>query len=136
MTFPAQMQQLVQIRAGVRQALSAAAWLSETTLDGIVLAVDEACANIIDHGYQRDATKSVTLHVDVEPNRICVHIFDSAPAFDPKTILPPDIDSRILRGQRGGLGIHLMNRSVDEVLYVPAHDASSRNELILTIHRR
>ena len=88
------------------------------TLD-LITAVDEALTNIITHGYQNNARRSV--EVEAKPGRggLCVRLLDRAPAFNPLTFPRPNLDIPLHRRPPGGLGIFLMRQSVDEVSYRP-----------------
>ncbi len=135
LSFPAHTSQLAVIRGVVSKALGCASWLTPAGVDAIVLAVDEACTNVIEHGYQSDASKNVMLEVVVGADEVRVVILDSAPSFDPRSRVAPDLDKRIQAGKRGGLGVHIMRSSVDDVRYEPSASQTGLNQLTL-IKRR
>jgi anti-anti-sigma factor len=96
------------------------------------LAVDEACTNIIEHGFaedDHDHTIDVVCHCsDVD---FVITIRDDAPPFDPTTVPAPppihDIDAL----KPGGWGIHLIRKMMDDVRYERAND---HNILTITKH--
>ncbi|WP_420456394.1 ATP-binding protein [Rubrivirga sp.] len=95
------------------------------------LAVEEACANVIAHGYAGGAGP-LTLGVEVGPGAVAVTLTDEARPFDPASApLPPSgpADERPV----GGLGWHLIRETTDEV----RHEAvpGGGNRLTLVKHR-
>lgn len=79
----------------------------------ITLAVHEACANIIEHGYQGDTGQRIDLTVVITPDDLTVEIRDYGSKPDLSTIQP-----RALQDVRpGGLGTHFMRSIMDSVTY-------------------
>jgi len=79
----------------------------------LILAVDEACTNVIRHAYQGDKKKQIIICFKVFDDRLEILIKD----FGRKG-KPDNFKSRDLKDIRpGGLGIHLINRVMDEVNY-------------------
>jgi anti-sigma regulatory factor (Ser/Thr protein kinase) len=79
----------------------------------VTLAVHEACANVIVHGYQGDTGQRIDLAVDVTAEMITVEIRDYGPKPDLTAMQP-----RALQDIRpGGLGIHFMRSIMDAVEY-------------------
>lgn len=94
-------------------AQAQAAGLSEMQVYHCQLAVDEACTNIIEHGYGPDAdAPGIDITCRREAERFLIIISDAGPAFDPLAYLPSD-DSAL----RGGWGIPLIRRLMDEMHY-------------------
>ncbi|NQW29515.1 MAG: ATP-binding protein [Ignavibacteria bacterium] len=103
--------------------------------NGIVLAVDEACTNLIVHGYSLDSTKDIVVDFVADMENIYVTISDSSAAFDPAQADSPDMTAYFQHPRRGGLGILLMNKVMDEVRYLRATAPGTKNQLILCKHR-
>lgn len=80
------------------------------------LAVDEACTNIIKHAY-RQKSGEIKIDVQAEPGRVEVNIFDRGEPFDWSKVEDPDLEEYVEIGKKGGLGIFLMNRLMDELDY-------------------
>lgn len=95
----------------------------------IILAVDEAVANIIQHGYETDENGVIEVIVEVDNDRFAVVIRDSGVTFDPSGIRDPDIEEHFARGRKHGLGVFLMRKIMDEVEY--SFKEGVRNELRL-----
>ncbi|MFH0988466.1 MAG: ATP-binding protein [bacterium] len=83
----------------------------------IVLAVDEACTNIIKHAYQFASDKSIHIDVTEGVNSIQICISDEGKAFNPSTIKTPDLKQHLASFRRGGLGVYLMKTLMDKVEY-------------------
>jgi serine/threonine-protein kinase RsbW len=88
----------------------------------IELAVDEACTNIIKHAYKYDPTRSISISVTLSPAnaerpKFVVLIQDSGMSFDASRYHDPDMREYFRRYRVGGLGIMLMKKLMDEVVY-------------------
>jgi serine/threonine-protein kinase RsbW len=82
----------------------------------IEVAVNEALANAIEHGCGHDATKSVTVTVECDPeNGMLIIVRDPGEGFDPGDIPSPIVGERIYADH--GRGIFLINELMDEVRY-------------------
>ena len=93
------------------------------------IAVNEAMTNIILHGYQ-GKPGLIEIFVEREMNDIRVHLLDTASAFDPTAVPPPDITLPLEQRPYGGMGIHMMRSFTDELIY--RQTADGMNELIFT----
>ncbi|MGI8794874.1 MAG: ATP-binding protein [Acidimicrobiales bacterium] len=63
----------------------------------VVLAVDEACANVIRHAASGPEDEYV-LRADLTPERIAISVDDSGPGFDPDAVRLPDREATSGRG--------------------------------------
>ena len=88
----------------------------EVVLD-LKLAVDEACANIIEHGYKNMDPGSIILSFWIEPDRILVQITDFGQVFEPVAGLKPDVEAALDDDELGGFGLFLIYQSMDNVDY-------------------
>ena len=98
------------------------------------LAVDEACANVIEHAYGSDTTREVTVKAVLDTDSVEIRIIDTGRGFEPADILQQDLDKLISQRESGGLGMRIINRVMDEVHYeiVPG----KKNELRMLKRRR
>ncbi len=111
--FAARPAQLKEIRSAIRDVASASGCGTECASD-IVMAIDEACQNIIRHAYCGDRDGEIVLAVDREGDRLVFSLRDFAPPVDPECVKPRDLaDIR-----PGGLGTHLMREVMDECEFV------------------
>ena len=82
----------------------------------IILAVDEAIANVVEHAYGSEkGLIQITLTLDEE--KLEIGVCDHGADFKPVIKENPDIKKHIQLGLKGGLGMFLMRRVMDEVVY-------------------
>ena len=79
----------------------------------IILAVDEACSNIIKHAYDGDPTKTITMTVEDGTEHFLVRLRDHGKKVDRTSIAPRDLQDI----RPGGLGTHFMSMAFDTVTY-------------------
>ncbi|MCZ6767543.1 MAG: SpoIIE family protein phosphatase [bacterium] len=91
------------------------------------LAIDEACTNVIRHAYDGDWGE-IRITVRIRPGRIGFSIKDTGKNFDFTAVKDPDLNQFVEVGKKGGLGIFLINRLMDDVSY---RSSSAGNELVL-----
>lgn len=102
--------------------------VGESTIPDLVIAVNEAAANILRHGY-RGAPGPIEIEIEREPGSIVIRLRDEAPPFDPTTVASPELSVPLELKRAGGLGVHLTRTSVDEMAHSALHNAG--NELTL-----
>ena len=125
----ARVENLAAIRAFIEQACARAGAPSSACFD-LKLAVDEACTNIIEHGYAGGTGGAISIACDATPHEMRVTIVDSGRAFDPAAVSAPDLSAGWEDRVVGGLGWHLIRRSVDEVDYGPNPGGGNRLTLV------
>ncbi len=91
--------------------------LDDKQRNGLELAVDEACANVIEHAYGHDVQKEVTVRATFDNDEVHIAVIDTSAGFDPTGIAPEDVDELIRQRRTGGLGMRLIRTLVDEVRY-------------------
>lgn len=97
----------------------------------LILAVDEACANIIKHGQSWfRPTSRISLSVVLTKKKIEVLIRDFCKERDVEKIKPRDLDDV----RPGGLGTHFIQEVMDSVEFKPDADKEGRMILVLTKH--
>lgn len=77
----------------------------------IVLAVDEACANIIRHSYEGAVDKPILCEGQLEDGTISFILRDFGKKVDPSCIQSRDLGDV----RPGGLGVHFMRKVMDTV---------------------
>lgn len=81
----------------------------------IILAVDEICANLIIHANNSDPSKKLNVGVDVDKNKVTFTIKDKGKTFDITKYKEPSMDHIINTGRKGGLGLILVRRIMDDI---------------------
>lgn len=79
----------------------------------IVLAVDEACSNIIKYAYEGDPSKTIAVNVSLDRGKLRIELRDSGKKPDVANIAPRKLDDI----RPGGLGTHFMAEVFDKVEY-------------------
>jgi serine/threonine-protein kinase RsbW len=127
--IPSSTENLALIREFVT-TVGAQAGLSENEVAKLELAVDEACANVIEHAYGHDASKEVTVSASFDGDSITFKIKDTGKGFDPTQVKLEELETLIAKRKDGGLGMRLIKTLMDEVNYeiVPGQ----KNELRMT----
>ena len=114
---PSSTENLALIREFVSSAAQQAGF-DTSEIAKLELAVDEACANVIEHAYGgQDATKEVVVRVTFDEEMLNIDIEDTGSGFDPELIQPEELDELISKRKTGGLGMRLMKTLMDEVHY-------------------
>lgn len=94
------------------------AGLDERGIYHCQLAVDEACTNIIEHGYGPQGTdKIIQLICRVDSIYLTILILDNSPAFDPLARPDPDPSMTLEQRENGGWGIYFIKKLMDKVSY-------------------
>lgn len=115
-TLAAELDSLTTFRAFIDEACQAAKLDEEARYD-VKLAVDEACTNIIEHGYADLEPGSIILSVQYGVRQIVVRITDFGHPFEPSDPPTPDAEAALESGTLGGFGLYFIYRSMDVVTY-------------------
>lgn len=104
---------------------------SERVINAFKLSIDEAATNIIKHAY-RDWPGNITIRAIVKTNSLTIVLVDQGKYFDPRQVSDPDLKRYVDIGKKGGLGIFIMRRLLDQIDYRKTEDG---NELWLIKNR-
>ncbi len=91
--------------------------ISNEEVENIMLAVDEACTNIIKHAYKSHPDGKIIIKVDYNSDKLLITIIDYGNTFDPLVVPDPDLQKYYRNGKVGGLGMYLMKSLMDDVKY-------------------
>lgn len=126
---------LSQIRQFVRETAtstnsgqSVSPHFTSPAIDELIVAVNEAVANIIRHGYQGEPG-DITIRVSCRSDSVKVTLLDNSPPFNPITISSPDMTLPLAERPFGGMGVHMMREFCDELTY--CRTKNDENELTL-----
>jgi len=93
------------------------AWkISQRDLLELNLILEEICVNHMVHGKGR-VEDHITVRLCKESAKILCTVITHGPAFDPLTVLEPDVHLPLAQRKAGGLGIHLVRRYADGLSY-------------------
>ncbi|MDD3626735.1 MAG: ATP-binding protein [bacterium] len=96
--------------------------LSDDDTNLMILAVDEAAANIMKYAYKGSNVKHMVIQAKYEYPKFTILIADNGDEFDPtEKELPVELDQYIRGGHSGGLGIYIIEQIIDKVkhYYIP-----------------
>ena len=100
------------VRAIVQEGAQLSGFNSEGTQE-ILLAVTEAVANVIRHAYDNQTDKRIDFELSVDAPVFRLDIIDWAKFVDPALIASRPLDEV----RPGGLGVHLIKTTMDDVEY-------------------
>lgn len=107
--------------------------LSEQVIFQCRLALDEACANIINHSYPESATGEIDVFIQADRGGCMIRLTDFGEPYDPAVVSTPVPARSIDDVHPGGLGLHLIRSVMDEVRYTPGPDG---NRLLMVKYDR
>ncbi|GAB4498729.1 MAG: hypothetical protein OHK0052_12580 [Anaerolineales bacterium] len=114
--FPAKFTSLAEIGVFVvRQAEESG--LTDEGVYAVQLAVDEACTNIIEHGYAGTSGGEIVCTCEVLFDGLRITLEDRGKFFAPDPGSAPDLKRPLSRVQRRGVGVFLMFQMMDEITY-------------------
>ncbi|MBL6931361.1 MAG: SpoIIE family protein phosphatase [Rhodospirillales bacterium] len=117
LNFPSQPDRLKLVRSAVFDTVMLCG-CSESVGRDIVIAVDEACQNVIRHAYKGARDGQVILDIARAGDNIVLSLRDFAEPVDVSKIKPRDLDDL----RPGGLGTHFIREVMDDVDYLPPPD--------------
>lgn len=107
--------------------------LDEDQAFAVQMAVDEACANVIEHAYAGRTDGNIQIRTELVNDQVVVTIHDHGQPFDPTAVLPPDVCAPIEEQEDRCLGLFLMGKLMDSVDF--QFDAAHGNLLTMTKRR-
>ena len=117
LTVRADTEELDRVTAFTEEELEAVG-CPEDVLYTMTLAAEEIFVNVANYAYEgREGSVDISLSCDADKHLIEMAFSDRGTPFDPTARKAPDITAK--PGQRpiGGLGIHLVKKTMDEVTY-------------------
>jgi serine/threonine-protein kinase RsbW len=109
---------------------AAEAGITPDVVENIILAVDEACTNIIKHAYKSFPEGELIIKTKSTLSRFIISITDFGNTFEPDTIPEPDLQKYYRQKRVGGLGMYLMKTLMDDVKYISI--PGKHNEVLLS----
>jgi serine/threonine-protein kinase RsbW len=128
-TRAAYLESLTEFREFIKDHCASIPGIDGETLYDVQLAVDEACTNIISHGYRDMDPGSIILDLEVDHDRLTVSLTDFGHSFEPSNTPIPDVDAPIEERELGGFGLFFIQQSMDNLEYQVTEDG---NKMILT----
>ena len=114
--------------------LAANAGFDDVEAQKIEVAVDEACANIIEHAYSEMAQKPpVSIQIALREDDFVVQIVDEGKSFDKTNYRAPTFPKHWDDGNTRGVGVYLIHQCMDSVDF--SKTAGEKNQLRLVKKR-
>jgi anti-sigma regulatory factor (Ser/Thr protein kinase) len=83
----------------------------------IQLCLEEAVANIIMYGGEKDDPLEIAVELECNGGTLVARIEDTGRRFDPTRVAPPSVARSLEEAKVGGLGIHLMRSFATGIRY-------------------
>lgn len=100
--------------------------LSGTLKEELILAINEACMNIIQHAYGGSDKGEIRLSLQLLDDHLAIELEDDAPCIDPNSVKPRPLEEL----RPGGLGVHFIREILDEMAFLPCGDRGNRLRLV------
>jgi len=100
---PSSTENLSMIRDFVR-SIGTQVGMSDMEVARLEMAVDEACSNVMEHAYQSDATKEVSIRAGVDDSALRIVVIDTGKGFDPAAVEQKKLEDLISAKRTGGTG--------------------------------
>lgn len=91
--------------------------LPPKTLHDVQLAVEEHLTNILNYGFDDQGEHQIKVRASITAIELRIEVEDDARPFDPLKHPVPDLSQPLDARPVGGLGIHMMRKSVDRLEY-------------------
>ncbi len=91
--------------------------LEEEVIESLKLAIDEACSNLILHGYKDMEPGYIHISIKDLKGEILIDVEDTGLPFNPAFLDPPELSDDINERKIGGLGVFILKEMMDEINY-------------------
>jgi len=120
----AELESLAEIRKVIGLICLGHPGIDESISYDLKLAVEEACMNIVTHGYAGMDAGSIILDLECDPDQVIVTITDFGHAFEPAEAPAPDIEASLDGRPVGGFGLFFIYQTMDQVDYQAGEDGN------------
>lgn len=130
--FPGEYKSLAAIGDFITK-IAHAAGFDSSQIYAVQLAVDEACSNIIEHGYGGEGRGDIICECESIKGGLEIKLRDWGRSFDPGEISEPDYNVPLENLQSRGAGLFLMQKNMDEVQF---HFDEDEGNLLTMVKRK
>jgi serine/threonine-protein kinase RsbW len=127
-SFPGRFESLPEIGRYIENAAKSAG-LNDKAVYAVQLAVDEACANIIDHAYGGEDKGDIYCTVIPRDDGLTIILKDRGDPYNPQQVPDPQFNVPLEKLKPRGVGVYLMKKMMDEVRF--EYSPEGGNVLIL-----
>ncbi len=100
---------------GLAKRAALVAGLDDSAAAKVSIAVDEAVTNVILHAYHGEAVHAVELDLQFSESALEIRIHHTGDGISDSQVVLPDPKEYVKHPRKGGLGLLLMSRFMDEV---------------------
>jgi serine/threonine-protein kinase RsbW len=115
-SFPGSYESLARIGNFVRK-IAQDAGFKNFEIYSIEMAVDEACSNIIEHGYLGEGKGIIHCTCSANETGLTIELKDRGKSFDSGAISQPNLSENIDEREAHGLGLYFIQQWMDEVSF-------------------
>lgn len=130
--FDADFDNLDEIRDFVGEAASQVGF-SDKEIYSIQLAADEASSNIIEHAYAGIKNGKLEIDCNIFEGGLKIVMRDQGKSFNPSNVPEPNVKADLSERKIGGLGMYLMRKLMDEVVYESSDEGGNTLTMIKRI---
>jgi anti-sigma regulatory factor (Ser/Thr protein kinase) len=120
----AELEALAAFRDLIDRACEEHPAVDRQTCYDLKLAVEEACTNVITHGYAGMNPGSMVLALEFGRGRVRVTLTDFGHPFEPCEPAAPDVEASLKDGLSHGFGLYLIYQTMDQIEYETAEDGN------------
>ncbi len=99
----------------------------------IYLCLEELVTNVISYAFPEGGAHDIVVRLRVDADNIHIELEDDGIPFDPTKVPEPDTNKPAHERQIGGLGIHLVRQTMNDMFYQRVEE---RNILLLKKRRK
>ena len=88
----------------------------------VCLALEELFTNIVRHGHKDAGPHRISFSLSLDSGTLTICIQDDGIPFDPNAVPQPDLKCSLEQRKIGGLGVYLIKKVMDEIIYVRCDD--------------
>lgn len=111
------------------EAKASAFGFDESTINQIILSVDEACTNIIKHAHKYNDKEIIEVETHSDNSEFKIVMKYKGKGFDPNNLDNPIMKDYFDKFKIGGLGVPIMKKFMNKIEFV--HKNSEYNSLTL-----
>ena len=100
---------------GLAKRASLVAGMDDATAAKVSIAVDEAVTNVIIHAYKGESTHQVEIELSFKEESLEIRIWNTGGGLLDHDVVLPDPGEYVKHPRKGGLGLLLMSRFMDEI---------------------
>lgn len=103
--------------------------LTQSQIDSLQLALDEAVTNAIEHGHKGDRSKTVRIDCSWDADAVHLSVTDHGSGFDCAALPDPTFNKNILK--ESGRGLYIISAIMNDV-----HFNEKGNTIYMTLNRK